>query len=414
MTSRCFVLCCLLAGLQVGHALVNSVAELYNALEASTNKKVGFVAETNYLSVKKVLPSDVVPVYPYSDATSLQNDVANGVLFAGFISGDVPTGHFNYFSSRVISGQGMFTLGTPMLLQVLNAAIAQVQRAGTPQTLIRNYSGKLFTEVDTCGTSATAFPWPSVTALDTAAETWWTNGCLSGGSGCAIRIGTIYAKFDWFYDYTVSPPTGFYPDLYSAISTVIATQYASRGCKGFTRVIDSAKTTSSSLLLLLAAQSSPGAATFDATDMFFYYTSTFTGTVTATATGGTYSGVARTAVFDATCVVLGGDGSFFTKVELNQDSPVLSSGAIAGIVIGGVAGLAACVFAAVMILRERAGRPLFMKLVDQDEGEGITTVEVEIGEENGPRPDVDGAGVAMHGIAQAGRAAIGGTSLQHA
>ena len=58
--------------------------------------------------------------------------MANGVLFAGFISGDVPTGHFNYFSSRVISGQGMLTLGTPMLLKVLNAAIAQVQRAGTP------------------------------------------------------------------------------------------------------------------------------------------------------------------------------------------------------------------------------------------------------------------------------------------
>jgi hypothetical protein len=125
---------------------------------------------------------------------------------------------------------------------------------------------------------------------------------------------------------------------------------------------------------------------------------------------------------DETCVVLGGDGFFFTKVELNQDSPVLSSGAIAGIVIGSVTGLAACVLAAVMILRERAGRPLFMNLVDQDENDGggahvevEVEVEVEVGDEKLPRPGEDGvAGVAMHGITQAGRAAIGGTNLQHA
>ena len=61
-----------------------------------------------------------------------------------------------------------------------------------------------------------------------------------------------------------------------------------------------------------------------------------------------------------------------------------------------------------------------MKLVDQDENDGggahvEVEVEVEVGDERLPRPGEAGdAGVAMHGIAQAGRAAIGGTSLQHA
>ena len=351
----------LLGFASVCSALVNSVADLYNALQTSSNKKVGFVTEANFLAVSKVLPSSVVAIYPYSSAAALERDVANGNLFAGFISGDVPSGSFNYFSSRIISAQGMFTLGTPKLLKVLNAAIAQVQSAGTPQTLIRKYPGKLFTEVDSCSTAANANPFPSLSELDNSGEAWWS-GCINGGNGCSIRIGTPYAKFDWFYDYTATPPTGWYADYAAAISDAIVAQYASRGFQGFHRVTtDPSKTTSTAVLLQLAAATAP----FDATD-FFFYTLTFTGTVAQT--GQTYTGASRTSVFSSTCVVLGADGTFFTPVELNQNAgPVLSAGAIAGIVVGGVAGLAACVFAGVMIARERAGRPMFSKLVDLDD-----------------------------------------------
>jgi len=392
-----FMLLLAVLAVQSSMALINSVADLYLALQASSNKKVGFGTVTNYNSVAKVLPSSVVPVYYAGGVSDIEKDVTNGVLFAGFVSGDVPAGQFNYFSSRVISGQGMFTLGTPMLLKVLNAAISQVQRAATPQTLIRNYSGKLFTEIDSCSTSSGAFPWPSLTELDNYGETWWGSspltGCRSGGTGCYIRIGTLYTKFDWFYDYTVTPPTGFYADYASALSDAIVAQYgASRNFKGFQRVIDQTKTTSSALLAVLASQVAPGAATFDASDMFFYYTSTFTGTVTQSGT--TYSGEARTTVFDATCVVLGGDGSFFTTVDKNQSIPVLSSGAIAGIVIGGVAGLAACIFAGWLVVRERAGKPIFTKLIDQDEA-AVAPAE----EEKGGKPPYDPPGLALTGVA---------------
>jgi hypothetical protein len=168
----------------------------------------------------------------------------------------------------------------------------------------------------------------------------------------------------------VTPPTGFYPDYYEAISDAIKTQYASQNFLGFQRVIDTTKTTSSALLADLAAAENPSLAPFDATDMFFFYTSTFSGTVVQTAL--TYSGVARTSVFQETCVVLGGDGSFFTKVELNEDAPpALSNGAIAAIVIGGVVGLVAMIFAAIMIAKERAGRPMFTKLEDQESVEAV-------------------------------------------
>jgi len=275
----------------------------------------------------------------------------------------VPSGSFNYFSSRIISAQGMFTLGTPMLLRVLNAAIAQVQSAGTPQTLIRKYPGKLFTEVDSCSTAANAYPFPTPSKLDSSGEAWWS-GCNPNGNGCKIRIGTPYAKFDWFYDFKATPPTGWYADYAAAISDAIVKQYSSSGFLGFQRVTtDHSKVNSTLILLELAAAATPALAPFDATD-FFFYTSTFTGTVAQT----TYTGVSRTIVFSPTCVVLGADGTFFTPVELNQNAgPVLSGGAIAGIVVGGVAGLAACVFAGVMIARERAGRPMFSKLVDLDD-----------------------------------------------
>lgn len=348
-------------------SLTNSVADLFVAIESSTNKQVGFVAKTNYDSVAKVLPSSVVAKYPYNDAAALEADVANGKLLAGFISGDVPTGHFNYFSSRVISAQGMLTLNTPWLLKVLNAAISQVQMLGTPQKIIRNYEGKIFTEMDTCGTTLGAFPWPSVSELNLAAESWWcgnATGSCANGNNQYIRIGTIYSKFSWFYDYTdtVTKPTGFYAEYYDALNAAIITQYASSNFKGFRRIIDKTKTTSTVLMQDLANAATPSVAPFDATDIFFYYTSTFTGKVISKNT--TYTGIARTTAFQASCVVLGGDGSFFTRVELNQDSAtaVLSPGAIAGIVIGGIIGLVAVVFASIMIMKERAGRPMFMKL----------------------------------------------------
>lgn len=286
----------------------------------------------------------------------MENDVLNGKLFAAYISGDVPSGRFNYFSGRIISAQGMLTLNTPLLLRVINAAVSQALSAGVPQKIIQSsYAGKPLTEIHTCSTSQTPTPaeaWPSKAELIAANETWWVNG--------KINIGTPYTSFEWFYNYKVTPTTGFYSDYYDAVNQIIINKYSADkpGFLGMQRVIDPSRTTSAAILTKLAT----GDGTLDATDMFFFYNALFTGIVSTTS----YTDAGRNVMFQPTCAFFGGDGTFFTQVALNTDAPVLSTGAVAGIVVGSVALVAISIFMCVMIQRERSGKPMFMRLIDQD------------------------------------------------
>ena len=218
----------------------------------------------------------MVPVYYASPLTQadMQNDVASGKLFAAYISGDVPTGRFNYFSSRIISAQGMFTLNTPMLLGVINAAVSQALSAGVPQNIIQGakYAGKPLSEIHTCSTAQGAAPaeaWPTVAALDAANEPWWVNG--------EIKIGTPYTSFGWFYNFITPPYSGFYSDYFDAVNAIIISRYqpAVSKFKGMTRVVDTTKTTSAAVLKTLATQDG----TIDASDMWFFYDVTYTGLI---------------------------------------------------------------------------------------------------------------------------------------
>lgn len=95
--------------------------------------------------MKNSLPDIVEPQY-YASTAELQNAVLDGDLIAGLLSG-VPTGKFNYFSSRVISTQVMFIAGNITnpnsikqgLFGVLNAAIVRATSAGIPQVLARSW-----------------------------------------------------------------------------------------------------------------------------------------------------------------------------------------------------------------------------------------------------------------------------------
>ena len=44
-------------------APIEDIHDLYRAIEAGPNRKVGFLSKGNFETVKEVLPSSVVPVY---------------------------------------------------------------------------------------------------------------------------------------------------------------------------------------------------------------------------------------------------------------------------------------------------------------------------------------------------------------
>ena len=78
-----------------------------------------------------------------------------------------------------------------------------------------------------------------------------------------------------------------------------------------------------------------------------------------------------TNVFDISCATFGADSIFYTKnsENANHNQPVLSNGAYAGIVIGGVALILGVILLSYMIIKERNGNPIFMPLKNYDENE---------------------------------------------
>jgi hypothetical protein len=65
---------------------------LYTAISAGSNKRVGFLSQGNYETVKDMLPATTRPII-FSHTADLENAVTNGTLVAGLVSGACACGN---------------------------------------------------------------------------------------------------------------------------------------------------------------------------------------------------------------------------------------------------------------------------------------------------------------------------------
>lgn len=100
---------------------INNLNELYDAIEAGPNRKVGFLSMGNFQAVRNTLPTNVEPVIVPS-VHQLSTLITNNTLLAGLLT-QIPPSGFNQFPSGILSPQTMFVAKNASTL--LQAAISK-------------------------------------------------------------------------------------------------------------------------------------------------------------------------------------------------------------------------------------------------------------------------------------------------
>jgi hypothetical protein len=85
-------------------ARINTLDALNSAIASGSNKKIGFIGQGNYDSVKDILDDTAVAVFE-TDGVVLANQVADGTLLAGYVSEGAPPDptRFMEISTGIIS-----------------------------------------------------------------------------------------------------------------------------------------------------------------------------------------------------------------------------------------------------------------------------------------------------------------------
>jgi hypothetical protein len=85
-------------------ARIATLDALNSAIASGGNKKIGFIGQGNYDSVKDILDDTAVPVFE-TDGVTLANQVADGTLIAGYVSEGAPpdSSRFMEISTGIIS-----------------------------------------------------------------------------------------------------------------------------------------------------------------------------------------------------------------------------------------------------------------------------------------------------------------------
>ena len=205
---------------------IESLPALFTAITAGPNRRVGFLSQGNYETVKDMLPTTTTPII-FSHLEDLEFAVTNGSLVGGLVS-STPAGSFHTFSSTLVSPRAMLTPDVPAndatfrpVLEALDAAIVRVIGAGKVAEASRTHTNSAgpfpYVAVHTCKptTVNAEFPFPS--ASNAAVAAFITRG--------HIRVGAL-GPYAWGRDgdYTQNPPTGFYPDYYNAISAALVAE----------------------------------------------------------------------------------------------------------------------------------------------------------------------------------------------
>lgn len=299
-----------------------TLSQLSSAISTGANKKVGFLSQGNYETVHDVLPNntDVVIVGHSND---LEDMVANGTLLAGLVSGVPTAGRFVTFSSTLISPRAMFVKAS--LEEHIDAAIVRVLSKGLPQTFAAANPPFEMVTVFSCKGVPASFPFPTQTITT------------------PVKIGAL-GPSNWGSDgnYLATPPTGYWPDYYNAIEAEFRAVYG----VGFERVWYSS---SADVMAALAN------GTIDATEPYWTVDSF-------------YQGRGRKHLFEMSCITMGYDSTFFTRLTATQsdNNDGIKGWVLAIIIVISVLFAVALGFGIWLIVRERSGNPAFQPLAKTD------------------------------------------------
>lgn len=188
--------------------------QLNAAIKTGPNRKIGFLSQANFESVRGFLDHGAQPIL-FDDTSALYAAVKQEEVIAGLTSGVVhkEEGPFNVFPSKVISPRAFqMKKGDDswQLLQATDAAIVRTQLDGELKKAVDDNCPFKATYVQNCYTGdREKVPFP----LEETAT-----GLLKDViEKRVIRIlahGTPENKPNWKEDgnYQVDPPTGFWPD----------------------------------------------------------------------------------------------------------------------------------------------------------------------------------------------------------
>jgi len=343
--------------------LIDSVSVLGSRIASGTGSEraVGFLSTGNYDAVSSVLPRTVenggpLEVVVFDSLEGMEAAVLNGTIVAG-LSTSRPA---NPDGTLVEFGAGLVTMRAPMyrpsdgeaaldsqhLREAMDAATVRVIADGSRQALEAQYfasNGADHLAAFSCGIDESKFPFPAA-----ADAQGLLAAVLARGS---LRVGALGpSSWGWQGRYTEDPITGYWPEYLQAILGKFNEAY-----------VDGTRLVSGIALERVWNSSSDGV-----------FESVLTGAADVTepymTVSAFYHDRARTEHLELGCTVMGSENIFFTKApvsavpSIQDDDDELEDWLIGIIVAGAVALCALCVLIAVMMYREKAGKPLFMTL----------------------------------------------------
>ncbi|CAF2432607.1 unnamed protein product [Rotaria sp. Silwood2] len=209
---------------------ITNLDEFFHVLKQNSSKEypVGFLSQANFDVVKRYLPKNIKNAF-FHDKNEMLKAIENEKIIAGVTTGTSAQdtdSRFHVFSSLLVSPQAMLVApdydrilapyglqntSSNDLFDALNAAIADVQREDTDETLLTNNNITNLVRVYTCRQEI-QLPVPN--RDDT---TGYLRDILFNTTN--IVIGGVGPK-DWGVhdgNYKLPSPTGFYPQLLEAI-----------------------------------------------------------------------------------------------------------------------------------------------------------------------------------------------------
>jgi len=310
------LLCLMLAATAASGRTVNNVNELYDHLARLPTPTLGVISTGNFDSVHHLVPSDTTAVI-FNHVADLVDAVLNGSVSAGLTSGLPPSAdRVVTFSSTLVSPRSMFTCGRAecgTVVEALDAAVVRALNSGADVQAARGNAPFEYVSVHTCRTNLVdRFPFPTPSAGDRL-----RNATIRG----TLRIAAL-GPYNWGNagDYTKEKPTGFWPELLSAIEY----HFQNSTGIGFERVF--AMTSDAAMAMV-----DSGIA--DATEPYW--------TVDAY-----YNGRSRQHTFAPSCTIHGYDSTFFVappaagaegggSTPAVESGPQVSAGLVAGIAVLG-------------------------------------------------------------------------------
>lgn len=302
--------------------------------EADSWQKIGVLSQGNFDTIHHIAPNAIPVIADGLD--SLYTMVSDGTVDVGLISGKPDPARYKTFPSGAISPRSMMTRKNETTTRrLIDAAIVRLQRSGKLSEYAKANSPFEYVEVHMCRSSEPDrhMPFPARNTFSPA----------------VIRVGAL-GPYNWHQDgdYTVTPPTGFWPSFFTGLQTILVNHTLERRWY---------RTSSAVMDALLAGE-------VDVTEGYWTVDSF-------------YQDNPRTWAFDAGCTTLGYESTFFMRLPETKTVDDKSDLTVWLSVVG-VSLFVVLVVLLVMIFRERKGEPIFSQhpLLDNGKPSEVQPVDV--------------------------------------